>query len=178
MISNAQLTHGPRQSLLAKLWAPWNPGCKPLLLLLKGSFISKITVWYAVAGKCPTLYSKVASRAVYYQKNRRSEIWFNGRDWCRRSFVLGIKKVTWFRGNHTSAFVEGDSVEEAAILLRCETTEENCFTMGGNESKIVSIDALYNFYVHQINFDQHCKRASLFLSFANELVLWRVKFQE
>ena len=49
--------------------------------------------------------------------------------------------------------------------------------MGENESKIVSIDALYNFYVHQINFDQHCKRASLFPSFANELVLWRVKFQ-
>ena len=50
--------------------------------------------------------------------------------------------------------------------------------MGASESKIVSIDALYNFYVHQINFDKHCKRASLFPSFANEMVLWRVKFQE
>ena len=50
--------------------------------------------------------------------------------------------------------------------------------MGGHKSKIVSIDALYNFYVHQINFDKHCKRALLFPSFVNELVLWRVKFQE
>ena len=66
IIGNARLTHEPRQSLLAQLWAPWNPGCNPLLLLLKGSFISKITVWYVVAGKCLTLLWKVASRAVYY----------------------------------------------------------------------------------------------------------------
>ena len=50
--------------------------------------------------------------------------------------------------------------------------------MGASESKIVSIDAPCNFYVHQIDFDKHCKRASLFPSFANEMVLWRVKFQE
>ena len=50
--------------------------------------------------------------------------------------------------------------------------------MGGRESKIVSIDAFFKFYVHQINFKKNCKRTSLFLSVGNEMVLWHVKVQE
>lgn len=50
--------------------------------------------------------------------------------------------------------------------------------MGGSESKIVSIDALCNFYVHQINFNKHCERVLLFPSVAYKMVLLHVKVQE